>query len=392
MGFLGRPVRRFFIFFVLALVLTIPAAAEAYVGICCAKCGGNMPLNIPGGGVPATYELRVKLSPAFMRMEGMRGGTDSVNENSLISGGMASEFMAAPSYMDMRMMNMTVGYSYSDDIFLGAMFMWKENRMGMKFNQPMRNMTGREGYIMESGGMGDVMLMGKYRLYTDDPDIPKSQVSLFMGLSLPTGSTGEKNSNHPVVARQRELLPYAMQLGTGTFDPSIGLLYEGSLSPWWWGANAIYTARVHDNSRDWRYGDEFRLDIYGMHQLTYNLVAGLQLNGKYRGRIDGEADEARTGESGRRTSWDPTSGYMSPAWDPDNYGGKTVGVTAELQWQPKPLHIIALSVGTPLYQDLNGRQLEEDYTVMLTWYIEIPTKKSKRYVNKKKKGSSRLGF
>ncbi len=370
----------------------MPAVAEAYVGLCCAKCGGNMPLNIPGGGVPVTYELRVKLSPVFMRMEGMRDGTDSLNEKSLVSGGMASEFMAAPSYMDMSMVNMTVGYSYSDDIFLGAMFMWKENRMGMKFNQPMRNTTGKEGYTMDSEGIGDIMLMGKYRLYTDDPEIPKSQVSLFMGLSLPTGSTGEKNSNHPLAMRRGELLPYAMQLGSGTFDPSIGLLYEGSQSPWWWGANAIYTARLYDNSQGWRYGDEVRLDIYGMRQLTYNLLAGLQLNARYKGRISGEMDEALSGESGRKTRFDPSTGYMSPAWDPDNYGGKTVAVTAELQWQPKPLHIIALGVSTPIYQNLHGRQLEEDYSVMLTWYIEIPTKKSKRYVGKENKGKSRLGF
>ncbi len=378
--------------FIFTFILIMPVAAEAYVGLCCAKCGGNMPLNIPGGGVPATYELRVKLSPMFMRMEGMRDGTDSLNENSLVSGGMASEFMAAPSYMDMSMMNMTVGYSYSDDIFLGAMLMWKENRMGMNFNQPMRNTTGRDGYTMESGGIGDVMLMGKYRLYTDDPDIPKSQVSLFMGLSLPTGSIGEKNSNHPLAMRRGELLPYAMQLGSGTYDPSIGLLYEGSLSPWWWGANAIYTARLYDNSEGWHLGDELRLDIYGMRQLTYNLVAGLQLNAKYKGRIGGEMDEALSGESGRKTRFDANSAYMSPAWDPDNYGGKTVAATAELQWQPKPFHIIALGVSTPIYQNLNGRQLEEDYSVMLTWYIEIPTKKSKRYVGKENKGKGRLGF
>ena len=374
----------------------MPALAQAYVGVCCAKCGGNMPLNIPGGGVPATYELRIKLSPTLMRMDGMRGGTDSVNEKSLVSGGMNSEYMAAPSSMDMKMMNVTVGYSYSDDIFLGAMLMRRENKMRMEFNQPMKNMTGMEGYTMDSGGLGDIMLMGKYRLYTDDPAIPKSQVSLFMGLNLPTGSISEKNSNHPVVARKGELLPYSMQLGTGSFDPSIGLLYQGSLSPWWWGANGIYTARLHDNHRKWRYGDEFKVDLYGMHQFTYNFVAGLQLNAKYQGRIDGEMNQAVSGESGRKTRWNPATAYMAPAWDPDNYGGKTVETTVELQWQPKPLHIIALAASTPLYQDLNGKQLDKDYSVMLTWYIEIPTKKSMRYVGKKmrmkKKGTNSLGF
>ena len=34
----------------------------AYIGLCCAHCGGNMPLNIPGGGIPETHEFRFKAS------------------------------------------------------------------------------------------------------------------------------------------------------------------------------------------------------------------------------------------------------------------------------------------------------------------------------------------
>jgi hypothetical protein len=99
---------------------------------------------------------------------------------------------------------------------------------------------------MEAEGMADTMLMTKYRLYTDDPLIPTSQFSFFLGLSIPTGSINEKNSNHPVAIRKDELLPYGMQLGTGTFDPIIGLLYQGSSSPLWWGVNLMYTGRWYE--------------------------------------------------------------------------------------------------------------------------------------------------
>jgi hypothetical protein len=58
------------------------------------------------------------------------------------------------------------------------------------------------------------------------------------------------------------------------------------------------------------------------------------------------------------------------------------------------LHIVDLNIGLPLYQDLHGPQLETDYRVMLTWYIEIPTKKSVRYgINRSQPaGDSTLGF
>ncbi len=371
--------------------------AQAYVGLCCGKCGGNMPMNIPGGGVPETHEFRFKLSPMFMHMGGLRDGTRRVDPDDLLGmpvmGGMPTgKFMAVPTSMDMYMLNLTAGYSFTDDLFGGVMFMWKWNDMEMRFNDMMQGMTGRDGFTMKSSGLGDTMLMGKYRLFTDDPLIPRRQVSLLFGLSLPTGSIDERNTEHPVPMRRKELAPYGMQLGSGTFDPIIGLLYQGSSSPWWWGLNARYTARLYDNDRDYRLGDEVLLDGYAMFQFHPRWLVHAQLNGRYQGSIRGEMDEFRSGESGHVVQGDPGSPAATALWDPDNYGGTQLFTTLGLQWQPAPLHIIDLSVSLPLYQDLNGPQLEEDYRIMLTWYVELVTKKSRRYGMKVQSSGSKLGF
>jgi hypothetical protein len=285
-------------------VLLGPVPASAYIGLCCSKCGGNMPMNIPGGGVPETHEFRFKFSPMFMRMEGLRDGTSNVDETSLLGMPAMGKFMAVQTEMDMYMANLAAGYSFTDDFFGGLMIMWQQKRMPMKFGPMMQTMTGRDGFTMEAEGMADTMLMTKYRLYTDDPLIPTSQFSFFLGLSIPTGSINEKNSNHPsnhpVAIRKDELLPYGMQLGTGTFDPIIGLLYQGSSSPLWWGVNLMYTGRWYENEQDWRPGDEVRLDLYGMYQFRYDMLAQIQLNAKYWGSIRGLLDESRTGESGRQ--------------------------------------------------------------------------------------------
>jgi len=371
-------------------------SAQAYIGLCCAKCGGNMPMNIPGGGIPETKEFRFKVSPMFMSMDGLADGGDSLSTDSLLGmpvvlGQPTGKFMAVPTTMDMEMLNLTAGYSFTDDLFGGVMLMYKHNSMDMKFNSAMQGITGQSGFTMDSSGIADTMLMGKYRLLSNDPLIPTRQASLMFGLSLPTGSIDERNSNHPLAMRQSELLPYGMQLGSGTFDPTLGLLYQASKSPYWWGANAMYTARLYDNDRDYRLGNEFRLDLYGMYQFRYNLLAQAQLNGSYWGKIHGEIDESKTGASGHVIKNDPSSPFMTPLWDPDNYGGRKVLATIGLQWQPAPLHIIDLNVGMPVYQTLNGPQLKEKYRVMLTWYVEIPTKASIRHIEHKA-GESRLGF
>ncbi len=371
-------------------------AAEAYIGLCCGKCGGNMPMNIPGGGVPETYEFRLKVSPAFMHMEGLRDGTDAVAVDSILGmpvmGGVPTgKYMAAPTAMDMSMLNLTAGYSFSDEWFGAAMFMWKRNTMDMKFNAMMQAATGVTGFTMKSEGLGDVMLMAKRRLFADDPLIPTRQASLLLGLSVPTGSIDEKNSNHPLAARRSEQLPYGMQLGSGTVDPIIGILYQRSRSPYWWGANATYTARLYDNKRDYRLGNEFHYDLYGMYQVRHDFLWQAQINGRYQGKIRGAMDEVTTGASGRVIPGDPNSPLATPQWDTDHYGGHQIFATLGFQWQPAPFHIIDAQVSLPLYRNLSGPQLEEDYRVMLTWYRELPTSKSIRYQGKRPE-KSKLGF
>jgi hypothetical protein len=390
--------KRFILIFVTCfLVLSTPLSAGAYIGLCCGKCGGNMPMNIPGGGIAETYEFRFKVSWQFMDMGGLMDGTHSVDADSLLgmpvmNGMPTGKFMAVPTGMDMNMAGLSAGYSFSDKLFGAVMFMWNKKSMDMKFSPMMKSLTGQDGFTMKTEGMGDTMLMTKYELYANDPLIPSSEASLFLGLSLPTGSINERNSDHPLAMRRGELVPYGMQLGSGTFDPTIGVLYEGSSSPYWWGVDAFYTARLYDNSKDYRLGDEFRLDLWGMYQFRYDLLAQLQLNGRSWGKIHGMMDESATGASGRVIQGNPASPFATPLWDPDNYGGNQLAVTAGFQWQPFPMHIIDLQVGVPIYRDLNGPQLKEDYRVMLTWYIELPTRASVRYTGGDRGEKSKLGF
>ena len=355
--------------FGIALV-ALGQSASAYVGMCCGKCGGNMPLNIPGAGIPEPGEYRFKVNVTDMVMDGLKIGTDSVSPgNTRVLGNMMTPgpYMMAPTRMNMRMLNATVGHSFNDDFFAMLMFMHMDKNM---------DMINRMGVTskMDSSGIGDTMLMTKYLLYADDKLIPRSQASVLLGLNIPTGSIDETNSTGT-------LLPYGMQLGSGTWDPVVGLLYSGSSSPWWWGINGIYTARIQDNDRDYRLGDEFRVDAYGMHQLSDSVLAEFQINGQYNGKIEDTAAGTM---------------FMSTLQNPDNYGGKKMGATVGLQWQPAPYQIINLQYSKNLYSDLNGPQLEEDHSIMLTWYYELVTAKSRRSAgfvrDKDQQGDSKLGF
>lgn len=330
---------------------------KLFIGLCCGQCGGNMPLNIPGGGIPVTKEFRVKFGTRFMHMDGLQDGTDEVGVGESLD-----DWMMVPTKMDMWMGHVALGYSFTDDFFLGAMFMY------MKKDMDMRNRAG-ERTDMVSEGPADTMLLTKYRFFADDPFIPEHEVSALVGLSVPTGSINERDNG--------SLLPYSMQLGTGTVDPIVGVLYEGSHAPWWWGADLLFTKRVYKNARDYKFGDELRFDLYAMYQPRYDLVAELQINNRWWGEIYGQADNAEEGTGHIMNN--PAKPFATPLWDPDQYGGHQMNLTMGVQWQPWEKHIINLQGGFPIYQDLGGLQMDEKFELAVTWYIEIPTPASRRF-------------
>ena len=352
--------------------LTLPEnlSYPLFMGLCCGKCGGNMPLNIPGAGTPEPHEFRIKMNLSWGRMVGLRRGTSNRSTKDTLG-----QYMMTQRKMDMYMSNVSVGYAFSDRFFAGIMGMYMEKDMEMIRRGGRRS-------SMNSQGAGDTMLMTKTLLYADDYLIPTSQVSLLLGVSIPTGSIDQDDKG--------QILPYSMQLGSGTFDPFFGILYEGSNSPFWWGANASYLARAYENYKSYNLGDEYRLDLYGMYQLRHNLVGELQIKGKYVGDLEGEAQEIEQDGDGHMNG-NPNMAFMSNLYDPDNYGGSTVDLTTGVQWQPFRNHILNAQFSVPLFQNLHGTQMERDFTASVTYYIEVPLRKSRRS-KKSGKGLDILGF
>jgi hypothetical protein len=64
--------------------------------------------------------------------------------------------------------------------------------------------------------------------------------------------------------------------------------------------------------------------------------------------------------------------------------------TVGIQFQPVSLQIAELNFSVPIYQSLEGAQRQRDYMLRLTYYWEVPTKKSRRYVGFK--APEKLGF
>ena len=377
--------RKFFILILNIVMLVWASLAQAYVGLCCAHCGGNMPLNIFGGGIPEPKEFRFKISEMFMEMGPLRDGTRDILSTTITGApNTAGVFPAVPRAMQQYMTMIGGAYSFSDNLALMAMTNYTINEMQMQINPAQGS-----NFTMTSSGIGDITLLGKYRLYANDNLVPTKQAAVLFGLSLPTGDIHKKFTNNTVANQNGTILPFKMQLGSGTVDPIIGLTYQGSRDPFWWGFNTQLEAHVYDNEQGYHRGQEFRYDFYAMRQVHDNWVIHTQLNGWLEGHFSREPYEGRVIGEGH-AGFNPSNQFLSPLFDPHNYGGHKVALSLGVQFQPIPLHVMEVTVTLPIYQDLDGPQLRDNWMMQFTYYMEVPTKKSRRFVGFKP--PKELGF
>jgi hypothetical protein len=134
--------------------------------------------------------------------------------------------------------------------------------------------------------LGDIRVVGKYKLETDNPTIGGG---IRFGLKLPTGAI-DKTMTPPDPANPTT--PYrlerAAQPGSGSTDLVLGLYRFGNLpvANWGWFVSGQLQAAI--KTRDgFRPGQQTNLDLGVNHELSPNLFAILQLNLQHRARDAG---------------------------------------------------------------------------------------------------------
>jgi len=205
-------------------------------------------------------------------------------------------------------------------------------------------------FTTKAEGFGDVKLTGLVNLYEQK----NHNIILQAGLGLPTGSVNQRDRT-PMGPDQK--LPYPMQLGSGTFDPIVGLTYNGRQHHWSWGSQAGTTLRLGENSEDYTLGNTYKASVWAARDLSDAFSASLRIEGRIWENIDGADPDLNPA--------------VVPTARPDLRGGEQVDALIGVNFI-KPSgklkdHRLALEAGIPLHRNLDGPQLEADYRLMLGW-------------------------
>lgn len=292
-----------------------------------------------------------------MDMNGVLNGSKSIPSNDVFA-----NYLMSPSKMrmDMHMLMGMVGIT--DRLTSMVMFNYGVNSMEMTpftieghIHPGMEGMNTKTGaHSMKTAGFGDVKVQLLYGL------IQRSNQQLLIsgGLSLPVGSIQKKGSSVDMMYPNSRF-PYSMQLGSGTVDflPCINYLYQ--ISDFTFNAQVSSVVRLGYNRVGYKLGNELTINPWIAYNWIDNLTSSVRFETTIWNKINGI---------------DPTVySYNEPSANSLNYGGKRanlfLGSTYQFQNGFFAKNRFGIEYGIPVYQNLNGIQMNLKHSIYLSWSI-----------------------
>jgi len=297
---------------------------------------GHAPISVMGDHIHNKGDWMFSYRYMYMNMEDLKQGANDAKLTEALA-----NYMVTPINMPMNMHMLGAMYAPSDNLTLMAM----TNITSMK----MDHVTRMEGaFTTKVAGLGDISLSALYRFFNKNSKTMHGQ----LGVSLPTGSITESDVT-PASAPNETILPYPMQLGTGTFDTHLAITYLAQNEFLSFGSQLKSTLRFGENNRDFRYGNRYSFTNWIALKTTDWLSFSIKAEGLLLNEISGQDQNLIP--------------MMVITADTTNSGGSFIntGLGFNIYVPNGSLKNLrfGLELGLPLYQDLNGIQLKTKETI-----------------------------
>lgn len=314
---------------------------------------GMMNEHMHDGG---EFMLGLRYSHAGYRGANQSGASDITDAEIHAAG-----YGVRATRMQMDMVMLDIMYAPNDQLTLMVMPHWMRHEMTMIGIDPTNTGMNMGGMAMGHGhgglpigqsmshstqGFGDTLVSGSLRLARS----PGFNAHVTMGLWLPTGKVDRTNPDGSFVH-------YGMQSGSGTWDVEPSVTISGATGSFGWGAQASYRWRSEErNESGFAFGDKAMATIWGSYLLSPRASATSRLSWEHEGQILGH--------------YNGPHGHAAPPDRQENYGGDKVlaglGINLALPLGGAKPPQLGFEAAVPLYQNLNGIQLSEDWRLSLS--------------------------
>jgi hypothetical protein len=299
--------------FTAVILGTIGASQSASA---CSACGCTLNSDWASQGLVSSGGWRFDLRDDFFDQNELRSGTDEVSRSSLE----IPNDREVQQYTYNRNITASVDYSPNKDWGFNATLPW--------FDRSHATIAEGDTDISTSHdtGIGDVRLVARYSGF----DAQRSTGVLF-GLKLPTGDTSDRFETGP---QEGQIVDRGVQLGSGTTDLIVGAYHFGAFSQDWSYFGQILAQHALDSDEGFKPGTGVNVNVGLRYTASSTFVPQLQINTRVERRESGiNADVPNSGAS---------LVYLSPGFT----------------WTPARGVSLSAFVQAPLYQRVNGLQLE----------------------------------
>lgn len=334
------------------IVITLQANAQ--------RPESHAPIGVMGDHTHARGEFMLSYRYMHMWMEGNRNGTDRLTSDEIVTT-VPNRFFGnpmqpptlrvVPTYMSMDMHMLGAMYAPTEWLTLMAMANFANNTMHHLTYRGGKGTNRLGSFITQTKGMGDTRIAGLIRLFKS----AGHQVHINAGLSIPTGSfTREDDVLTPLEAKPTIRVPYPMQLGSGTYDVLPGVTYIGHAQRIAWGGQLMGTVRLGENEASYALGNKIVATTWASYRIKNWLSSSVRVAFRQVGKVNGRDAQ-----------------IMAPVQtaNPDFIGGQRADVALGVNLLgitgfTKDFRLAA-EFTLPVYQNLNGPQLETDYILTL---------------------------
>jgi len=292
---------------------------------------GHAPISVMGDHLHNKGGLMLSYRYMYMNMSDVRRGDEDVLfSNALV------DYMVTPTRMPMKMHMVGVMYAPTNNLTLSVMGNYLENEMD--------HVTRMGGvFTTKSGGIGDTKVSALYKIFNKKHTLLHAR----LGVSLPTGGIEEMDVI-PASMGNNVLLPYPMQIGSGTFDVEGAATFLWQIGNFSGGNQLTAVYRTGENDNEYTLGNRYSLNNWFAIKASDVFSFSLRFKGERIGEIEGV-----------NPALNP---MMVITADTANSGGTIVDGGVGINFYIPGGTLKNLRIGAelshPLYQDLNGVQLK----------------------------------
>ena len=282
----------------------------------CSACGCTLNSDWASQGLAASGGWRFDLRDDYFDQDQLRSGTDAVQRSSLSF----PNDNEVQQYTVNRNVTASIDYSPNKDWGVNVTLPW--------FDRSHATIAEGDTEISTShdSGIGDLRIVARYSGFD-----AQRQTGLLFGIKLPTGNTDDRFETGP---QQGEIVDRGLQLGTGTTDVIVGAYHFGAFNQVWSYFGQVTAQQALNSNDGFKPGFGVNANAGIRYNMSETFVPQLQINARVEKREEGvNADVENSGA---------TLVYLSPGFT----------------WNPARKFSVFAFLQAPMYQRVNGLQLE----------------------------------